>query len=353
MSTFAVIMAGGKGERFWPESRENRPKQMLRLFSDDTMIELTVERLTPMIPPENIFILTNMNYVESLRKLLPQVPVENIVGEPARRDTAPCIALAAGLVAGKDPDATMIVLPADSMIRNAHAYRQDLMLAVENAENGICTIGIHPTEPSPNFGYIEAADSGKTAAVKRFVEKPSVEKATEMLKQKNYYWNSGIFIWKASTILAELKKHVPALAEFAEIIAEKRYDGDFVKFMEEKFPQLPKISIDYAVMEKAEKIQVVQSSFDWDDVGNWCALRNQIEADPSSNIVRGNVQLLNCSNNIVFCNDKDHLIAAIDMQGTVIVHSENVTLVCSENSTGKIKELLNSINQPDQIKRYL
>ena len=353
MSVFAVIMAGGKGERFWPESRENRPKQMLRLFSDDTMVELTVERLTPMIPPENIFILTNLNYVEGFRKLLPQIPVENIIGEPARRNTAPCIALAAGLVAGKDPDATMIVLPSDSMVRNAHAYRQDLMLAVENAKDGICTIGIQPASPSPNFGYIEAEDSGKTAAVKRFVEKPTVEKAKEMLKQKNYYWNSGIFIWKASTILSELKKHVPALADFAETIAGKHYDGDFIKFLEEKFPQLPKISIDYAVMEKAANIQVVQSSFDWDDVGNWCALRNQIEADPSGNVVRGNVRLLDCGNNIVFCNDKDHLIAAIDMQDTVIVHSENVTFVCPESSTGKIKELLNGIDQPDQIKRYL
>ena len=350
---YACIMAGGKGERFWPESRENRPKQLLSLLSDKSLIEMTVSRIEKFVPSENIFIITNKSYVPQIRALLPGIPGGNIIGEPARRDTAPCIALATGMIGARDPEAVMTLLPADHMIVNHHAFSRDMTLAFENAGDHLVTIGIQPTFPSSDYGYIEAANKEKIAPVIRFVEKPAKEKAAEMLEKGSFYWNSGIFVWKVQTILESFRKYLPVLADFALETAEKCSTPDFYAYLEEKFPQLPKISIDYAVMEKSSNIKVIKGSFDWSDVGNWTALREYLSPDADGNMAKGNVHLLNSKNNTVFCNDQDLLIAGIDLEDMLVVHANDAVLICPNTSASKLKELLQIIGDRENNKKYL
>lgn len=346
-------MAGGKGERFWPESRESRPKQLLNLFSDKSLIEMTVLRIEKFIPLENIFIITNQTYVEQIRTLLPGIPAENIIGEPARRDTAPCVALAAGMVAAKNSDAVMTLLPADHMIVDHNAFEKDIMLAFENAGEDLYTLGIPPTFPSSDYGYIEAECQDKISSVARFVEKPERSKAEAMLAQGNFYWNSGIFVWKVKTILNAFQKYMPELAAFAEKTSKNAQDPNFKAFLEEEFPQLPKISIDYAVMEKSSNIKVVKTSFDWNDVGNWSALRAYLDADEQGNVANGSVHLLNSKNNIVFCGDKKLLIAGIDLEDMLIVHSNDAVLIAPNASAFKLKQLLKEIASQKDGEKYL
>lgn len=350
---YACIMAGGKGERFWPESRESRPKQLLNLFSDKSLIEMTVARIKQFIPLENIFIITNQSYVEKIHSLLPAIPAENIIGEPARRDTAPCVALAAGMVAAKNPDAVMTLLPADHMIVDHNAFEKDLMLAFENAADHLYTLGIAPTFPSSDYGYIEAECKEKISPVVRFVEKPERSKAEAMLAKGNFYWNSGIFVWKVKTILNAFQMYMPELAVFAEKTAQVWSQPDFKNFLNNEFPKLPKISIDYAVMEKSSNIKVIKASFDWNDVGNWHALRAYLEPDSSGNIAKGEVHLMNSKDNIVFCNNQKLLIAGIDLEDMLIVHTDDAVLVCPNSSVAKLKELLQEIGEQKKFENYL
>ena len=355
---YCVIMAGGKGERFWPQSREDRPKQLLNLLSPVSMLEQTVARIQPLLPVENILILTNSSYVAAIRKLLPEIPADNIIGEPARRDTAPCVALAAGIVSaksGNDPEAVMMLLPADHCIVNAAQFRADLECAAKEAESTIVTIGIQPDSPSSDYGYIECrAKTGKVSEVSRFVEKPSMERAKEMLATDNYYWNAGMFIWQTGTIMKEFSRHAPQLAEFARNTAANWNSNKFTDFLAEEFPRQEKISIDYAILEKTDSIKVVRADFDWDDVGNWTSLRNHLQADEKGNIVSGNVKLLDCSNSIVLSDTPDELLTAVDQDNTIIIKSGNATLVCKDTSGAKIKKLLAIVSkETDHPENYL
>src|SRR6266404_8756042 len=288
-SIYALILAGGSGERFWPLSRRNRPKQLLRLVSKHTLLEETVARLEDFIPADHILILTNVDQEKAVRDLLKKFPKENIIAEPAKRDTAAAVALGVGWVAARDHAATMIVLPADHVIADAAAFQETIKVAATAAEenDALVTIGIKPTWACPGVGYIEQGKevksrSGKIAVhhVIRFREKPNVDLAESFLRKGNFRWNAGMFVWSVPTVLSEFNRHAPKLADF---ISQVRSSKDLDKTLRERFAKLPRISFDYAIMEKTEHVLVVEASFDWDDVGSWQAVAHYFKKDEHGN----------------------------------------------------------------------
>lgn len=358
-SVYCVIMAGGKGERFWPCSREDTPKQLLNIVGNEPMIEQTVLRLTPLIPFQNILIITNAKLVDKMQVLLPQLPPENIIGEPCGKDTAPCVALAAGIIKAKaeNEDPVMILLPADHCIHNVAKLQNDLKLCCQTAteNNALVTIGIPPNAPSPDYGYIESEEQLAPALfkVKRFIEKPTQEKAVKLLESGNFKWNSGMFIWKVSTVLTIMQQHAPDLAQLAEKISSSWKNGSFDTVLPVEYDQCRKISIDYAIMEKADNIIMREASFDWDDVGNWISLRHHIQTDEQQNVAIGKFESLDTENCIVYSSDPDHLLCAIDMKNAVIVHTPDATLICSDKSTAKLKDFLKKLKEEKDMQRYL
>jgi len=333
-SLFAIIMAGGKGERFWPAGRAMRPKQLLSLTSEKTMIEETVQRLFPLIPPEQVLVITNRDYVEQIRDLLP-IPSENVIGEPERRDTAPCVALATALVRRKDPDATMIILPADHVIRPAKVFQDTLKRAADQAQNGyLITLGIPPSFPSTGYGYLHlGADTGTGFyPVLEFKEKPDQATAEAFLKDGNYRWNSGIFVWRADTISEAFRRYAPDLGKKLDAWAK---GADFIQ----DFASCRKISIDYAVMEKAENIIAVDAPFEWNDIGSWSSLRSFLPLDQNGNASLGCAVAMDSSDNVFFSDDGT-LIAAIGLHRTAVIKSGNALLVCPLADEQKIKKIL-------------
>lgn len=275
MKKTALIMAGGRGERFWPKSRKNLPKQFLSLTDDGkTMIQLTVERISPMVELEDIYISTNKDYKQLVLEQLPGIPEENILCEPVGRNTAPCIGLGAMHIAKKYDDAVMMVLPSDHLIKYNKMFLGVLRDGCELAEKGenLVTIGITPDYPETGYGYIKfnPDDSdGHAYAVERFVEKPSLEVAKEYLETEEYLWNSGMFIWKVSTILADIRKFLPDTYEGLKKIQDAIGTEEQDVVLEKVFPEFESVSIDYGIMEKAENIYILSGTFGWNDVGSW------------------------------------------------------------------------------------
>lgn len=358
---YAVVMAGGKGERFWPQSRTSHPKQLLRLIGNLTLIEQTVERLLPLVKPENIIVITNHEYVAPMCSLLSQIPAGNIIGEPVGRDTAPCVALAAGMVrsrAGND-DAVMMLLPSDHIIRDSDAMLEVLADSAEVAAKGnIVTIGVNPSFASTGYGYIHCGDeipgTLKTSFFKSlgFKEKPSLEIAEKFIAEKSYKWNSGMFIWTVGTIMKAFKQYAPDLHKAAEAFEKADASGTIATELRERYEKCNKISIDYAVMEKVDNVVVAECSFDWDDVGSWTALRNQIRPSENNNVVRGLFEGID-SKNCIVVGDSKHLITAIDVEDLIIVHTEDATLVCNAKSAQRIKELVQKIGATPELAKFL
>jgi mannose-1-phosphate guanylyltransferase len=344
----AVIMAGGSGTRFWPESRADRPKQLLALTGARTMIQETVDRLGTVIPPERTLVITAARLAEAMRQQLPNLPEDAIVGEPCKRDTAPCIGLAAFLAGRKDPDATLAVMPSDHVISPAATFQQAILQAarlVEREPNRIVTFGIRPTYPAESFGYIErgaALGQPGVFAVARFREKPPLAVAKEYLAAGNFYWNSGIFVWKARTILDALQRHQPEMYRRLEAIASADGTAEFGKTFAHEFAAIRGVSIDYAVMEKATNVAVIEAPFEWDDVGSWQAIARLRGTDAEGNTITGKHLGLNTSGAIVRTSD-DHLIVTLGLTDCIIVHTPDATLVANrrdEESVRKIVKLL-------------
>jgi mannose-1-phosphate guanylyltransferase len=359
---YAVVMAGGKGERFWPQSRTSHPKQLLRLIGNLTLIEQTVERLTPLIPLENIIIITNADYVAPMRSLLDKLPKENIIGEPVGRDTAPCIALASGVVKAKSKsdDAIMILLPADHIIKNTSSMLEVLSdsATLAAAQQDIVTIGVNPTFASTGYGYIRCGEKIENSSKTKFfnslgfVEKPNVEKAEKFLEATNYKWNSGMFVWSIRTIRQAFKEHASNLYKLSERLEKAYLDNELESVLTIEYNKCEKISIDYAVMEKVDNVIVAECTFDWDDVGSWTALRNQIRPEENNNVVRGLFEGVDAKNNIVV-GDSKHLIAAIDVEDLIIIHTDDATLVCSAKSAQRIKELVQNLGKRSECAKFL
>ena len=335
---YAVIMAGGRGERFWPVGRWNHPKQFLPLISEKSLIEETVQRLFPLLPPERILVITNQDFVEQTRDLLP-IPAENVIGEPVGRNTAPCVALATALLKQRDPESTMVLLPADHVISPAKKFQSTVLEAANIAQSGsLVTLGVIPYMPSTGYGYIHAGDfENGFADVLEFKEKPDRKTAEEFLRDGNYFWNSGIFIWRTDVIEKAFQQHCPDLAE--KIFAWGN-GADFHK----DFADCKSISIDYAIMEKASNVKVGKADFRWNDVGSWSSLRSMFPLDENGNVKKGNVISLDSHDNVII-GDSDITLGVIGMHDIAIIQSGDAVLVCPLSEEQRVKELISQLKR--------
>lgn len=356
MEKTALIMAGGRGERFWPKSRMDMPKQFLSLTGDGkTMIQLTVERIRPLTGMENIYVATNESYRHLVREQLPQLPEENILCEPVGRNTAPCIGLGALHIQKKHGDALMMVLPSDHIIKYEPIFRQTLLDACAVAEAGenLVTLGIAPTHPETGYGYIKFDPSrtlGLAYAVDRFVEKPTLDRAREYLASQEYLWNSGMFIWKVSTILSNIRRWLPDLYAGLGTIRDALGTQEENRVLRAVFEDLTSISVDYGIMEKAAGIYTLAGPFGWDDVGSWLAISRIQKTNELGNVVSGNVISVSTKNCIIQGGGK--LIAAVGLDNTVIVDTDDALLVCQKEHADQIKKVLEALKITNQY-QYL
>ena len=344
---FACIMAGGSGERFWPMSRAQTPKHLLKLLSARTLVEETVRRLGAAVPPDNIFVLTNEVQLPGTRAALAGLlPASQIVAEPAKRDTAPAAALATALVRARGGEgATLALLPADAFIADATTCAVQLGAALRRAADAgaIMTIAIKPDHAATGFGYLEMGEeraigpAGTVRQVKRFVEKPDAATAQRYLESGDYAWNAGMFFWRVDTFVAEAERHAPELAQFIREFPA----GEFGAFLAQRFPALPKISVDYAIMEKARSVETLVAKFDWDDVGLWTALPKHLATDAEGNSSRGAVVVAGASNNIAISNGR--MIALCGVKDLVVVETADAILVCHRDAVQNIKQIVGKL----------
>ena len=348
-SSYAVILAGGRGERFWPLSTMRRPKQFLSLVGNKTLLTMAVERLKGVVPTNHIFVITNRDLLESCHEAAPMLPVKNIIGEPVGRDTAAAIALGASIVKHSNPDASFCVMTADHVIGDLPLFRRTLKesFALAAGYDVLVTIGITPVGPSTAYGYIEAAKELKTSRgivfqkARRFVEKPDRRTAEKYVASGKYSWNSGMFIWSLKSFEQALNNHRPVLARMMNRLTPLVGTNRFTGAMAREYRNLEKISIDYALMEKADNIVAAKGSFLWDDVGSWPALANHVRNNREGNTVLGKCESLDSSGNIVV--SRDRLTALIGVDNLVVVQAPGATLVCSKERSQDIKKLVEKL----------
>lgn len=353
---YAVIMAGGTGKRLWPLSRETRPKQVLKLFGGKTLLEGCLDRLLPIFDPSRIFVLTNAAYVDIVRESLGPVPPENVVPEPAVRDTAGAIGLAASILDRVDDQATMAVVTADQMIQPVSVFQQalkDALCFVGSHPRASVTFGINPTHPATTYGYIKCKEgqsfegcANVVHEVDSFREKPDEATAQSYLDHGQYYWNSGLFVWKARRILELIHCFLPDAREPLLRLGEAWGTPEQADVLNTWFVRLPKISIDFAVMEKADQVFAIRMDCDWLDMGSYTALSDVMAPDAQANTVAAEKHmLLECEENIVVTEQDGHLVAGIGLKGLVVAHSPNATLICPKDQLDKLKGLLTRIEE--------
>ena len=355
MKVTALIMAGGRGERFWPKSRKHMPKQFLSLTGDGkTMIQLTVERILPLVAMEDIYISTNQDYKPLVRQQLPDIPEQNIICEPVSRNTAPCIGLGAVHIAKKEQDAIMLVLPSDHLVKYNSMFISTLQDACAVAEQGenLVTLGITPDYPETGYGYIKFNPAVKDTAAKRayavdgFVEKPSLQVAKEYLASEQYLWNSGMFIWKVSSILDNFQKFMPDVYNGLRNIQSAIGSEEEQTVLQQEFENFISESIDYGVMEKAEQTYVIPGTFGWDDVGSWLAMERINKTNEFGNVLKGNIVTVHTNNTIIEGSDK--LIATVGLENIIIVDTADALLVCEKEHAGEIKKVIENLRICDR-----
>src|SRR5262249_49949194 len=356
----AVIMAGGGGTRFWPRSRQQRPKQFLALAGERTLLQQAADRIEAQVPPERPWVITAGQYREETGAQLPALPAEHIIGEPCGRDTAACIGLGAALIAREDPGAVMLVTPADHVIEPVQEFRRGVHVAEQMAEEhagALITFGIPPTFPSTGYGYIHRGaelTSRQGVSVYRsrgFQEKPNHEVAERFVASGEYYWNSGIFVWKAATILKALRERRPNLLAAVQQIAEAWPTPQRDAILRRQYEGLEKISIDKAVMEQAAEVLVAKAPFRWDDVGSWLALERMHPQDADGNPVLAThvgVDTHKC----VIAGDADHLIATVGVKDLLIIQDGNATLVADRREESTVRKIVESLKQKG-LEKYL
>ncbi len=352
----SVIMAGGSGTRFWPLSRKALPKQFLTLSGDRSLIQQAFDRCQPWIPAERTWVVTGKSLATLTHEHLPEVPKEQILLEPAARNTAPCLGLAALCLQIQDPDAIMLVMPADHIIDDTDAFRQDVEQAVQlvnDAPDRLVLFGISPSYPATGFGYIERGDSIGNAGyrVAAFREKPDRATAESYLRSGDFYWNSGIFVWRASRILEAIAAHEPELAYGLEQLRPHVGQPDWEQALNNLFPPLKSISIDYAVLEREQSIAVLGANFPWDDVGGWEAVSRLVPADEKGNFVIGNAVTVN-SSDCVIRSSENHVIAILGMENCVIVQTPDATLIARRGDDEAIRQIIQSLQNPE-LERFL
>jgi mannose-1-phosphate guanylyltransferase len=342
---YAVIMAGGSGTRFWPQSRQNKPKQLLKIAGDKTMIRATVERVLPQIPFERIMVVTAKAYEQEIRDEIPELSSDMLVAEPHGKNTAPCIALAAYKLLAKDPEAVMAVLPADHVIADEDTFRQALKAASEVTTKGdyLLTFGIVPNKPETGYGYIEMGervidlDPASAFKVKRFVEKPDQQRAEEYIRAGNFLWNSGMFIWKAEVIIKNFEQHLPRISEAIARVAPAFGAEQEAKATADAYDSIEGISIDYGIMEKASDVLVIPIDLGWNDVGSWASLHEVWANDEDGNIILGELIALAASGCVVSSPHK--LTALIGVEDLVVVDTPDALLVCRKDKAQDVKKL--------------
>ncbi|MCK6487715.1 MAG: NTP transferase domain-containing protein [Planctomycetes bacterium] len=350
---FAVIMAGGSGTRFWPVSRSATPKQLVRIVGDATMIQATVARLQPLIPPERVLIVTTAALAAETRRQLPMLKPEHVIAEPVGRDTAACVALAALVVQRLSPGATMIMLPADAVITPADAFQRALAVgADEAAKGGIVTFGIPPRFAATGYGYIQVAgqlrsESGgeiTVSRVERFVEKPDAKRAAEYVAAGCYRWNAGIFAWRADVVLAELERHCQWLTDALAPVGVAWGTPRFAQVLDDVYQPLQRISIDYALIEKAKDIRVVTGGFAWDDVGSWDALYDHLPRDPQGVAARGEVVALECRDSLLVA-ESGQTVTAVGLTGITVVATRDAVLVLPKGKGQMVKNVVDKLKE--------
>jgi mannose-1-phosphate guanylyltransferase len=356
---FVIIMAGGRGERFWPVSREKTPKQLIRLLGERSFLQQAVDRVRALVPVENVLIITNAVQAAEVRRQLPELPKDNVVGEPVGRDTAAAVALGAAIVGARSGSAVMAVLPADHVIPDEKKFRQVLGDAFEIASRSpvIVTIGIQPTGPETGYGYIQsgetlpAAGSGPVKTpffrAKRFVEKPNLEKAQEYLAAGDYRWNAGMFVWSFSTITNALASHESELNEACArwFVAAGKGGAKLAAVLRSEYPGIRKVSVDFAILEKAGNVVVADGAFDWDDLGAWPALARHVKQDSEGNAAVADLVHVDASRNIVFDNRTKGRtpITLVGVKDSIIVLTDDATLVAAKSEAQKIKDLVKKL----------
>jgi len=350
----AIVMAGGSGTRFWPASRAALPKQLLPLAGDKTLLEDTVARLEGLVPPERVLVVTSARLLDAARRQLPQVPEAGLVGEPCKRDTAPCIGLAALLVSRHDPDATMAVMPSDHVITPAAKFQDAIRQAaalVEAAPGRLVTFGIRPTYPAESFGYIQqgaalavAPGAAPAHVVARFREKPPAQVAAEYLAAGDSLWNAGIFVWKAATILAALRERQPDCLAHLERIAAAWDGPDREAVFAREFAAIKGISIDYAVLEHAADVVVIEAPFTWDDLGGWSAVARQRGVDAEGNTIVGRHLGIESVRTIVHAAG-DHLVVTMGLEDMLVVHTPDATLVADRTREEAVRKVVAELEQ--------
>lgn len=344
-------MAGGIGSRFWPMSRANHPKQFLDILgSGKTLIQQTFERYSQIVPEENIFIITSQEYVHTVKKQLPTLPVENILAEPSRKNTAPCIAYIAFKLLQQDPEALMIAAPADNLIHDTDAFIQTATRAFNFVDhiNALVTIGIKPTHPNTGYGYIQH-DGPEVAPgvhkVKTFTEKPNLELAKTFLASGDFLWNAGIFTWKVKNVVAAFEKFLPEMYEVFHAEKEKFNTPAEKEVIERIYPQCTNISIDFGIMEKADNVYVIPAGFSWSDLGTWNSAWENMEKDYFQNAVAGNVVMVEDSRNCMVHVPDNKLVLLQGLDGYIVVDTNDVLLICKKDKEQEIKEYVSEIKR--------
>lgn len=343
MNIYAVIMAGGVGSRFWPRSKKKTPKQLLKIFGENTMIQDTVLRLNGLVDDQNIIIITNKMQREGVLEQLPQLPPENIIEEPFGRNTAACIGLASILIERKDKDAVMVVLPADHIIREKEVFHKVLKNAIDFAHNsrGLITIGITPTRPETGYGYIQIDDTKYAENIFKvytFAEKPNYATAVRFLESGDFMWNSGMFIWRVDSILEEIKVHMSDLSEGLETIKKSFGKSNYESTLTNVYGQLKKVSIDYGIMEKSNKVYLTKGSFSWSDVGSWEEVYQLSEKNNDGNSLIGEVYSDMVVDSYVYSPSK--FTAVIGVENLIVINTDEALLICRRDNSQEVKKVV-------------
>ena len=365
---FVIIMAGGRGERFWPVSREKTPKQLLRLLGDRSFLQHAVDRVVPLVPIKNIFIITNAAQAPEVRKQLPKLPKGNVIAEPCGRDTCAAVTLGAALVGARSTTGVMAVLPADHVIPDEKKFQHVLDDSFDLASRGqvIVTIGIKPTEPNTGYGYIHVGEPlpppqgvkrYKTTffRAERFVEKPNFDRALEYLNSGQYRWNAGMFIWSFVTVTQGLEKHQPDMAQACQRWFKVAHTPKLDKVLAREYPDVRKISIDYALMEHAQNVVVADGAFEWDDLGSWTALSRHVKADAEGNCAVAEFIHVDAARNVVYdARVKTRTpIMIVGLRDSIVVQTDDATLVAHKSQAQKVKELVAKLAADKKYKKLV
>lgn len=348
---YVAIMAGGIGSRFWPMSRTGYPKQFLDILNTGkTLIQWTFERFAAFIPKENIYVVTSNEYINIVSEQLPDIPFENILGEPSRKNTAPCIAYISFKIAQIDPEAALIVAPSDHLILDTIAFKKVCMEALSfvNKHNALVTLGIQPTNPNTGYGYIQYEQPGvadNVYAVKTFTEKPNVELAQTFLASGDFLWNAGIFVWQIKNVLIAFEKYLPEMYEVFFAEKDNFNTAEEQHTLEQLYPQCTNISIDFGIMEKADNVYVIPSSFGWSDLGTWNSAYDNLEKDEVGNAIAGDQVIAVNSTNCMIHKQSDKLVLLQGLDGYIVVDTKDVLMICKKDKEQEIKDYVAEVKK--------